>query len=138
MKSFTERKQLQKLGFLLQSFGFDIPFQFGWYIHGPYSSGLTRMLYEIVETASGDTEPLTQLERDRLEQFKKFLGDDLRDSDKLELLASIHYLRARAREVGSPDNDVLSILKEKKPYFTDEEIRECWDKSLELDTLTRK
>jgi len=138
MEYFTERKRLQKLGYLLKSFGLDIPFDFSWYIHGPYSPGLTRLLYETVEGGIVETEPLSGQENERVNRLKAFLGKDLTDSDKLELLASVHYLREIARNVGAPADEILLFLKEKKPYFTEQEVQECWIKSVELDKLDQR
>ncbi len=137
MERFGERKRLQKLAYLLKMWGLDVPFEFSWYLHGPYSPGTTRLLYEIAEKRNVAAEKLRADEIRKIAEFKGFLGEDLKDSDKLELLASVHYLRKQAREVGAPDNDALLVLKAKKPYFSDQEIQECWKKSLQLDKLIR-
>jgi uncharacterized protein YwgA len=135
MNNFSQRKRLQKLGFLLQEWGLDLPYRFTWYIHGPYSPGLTQMLYEISQTKDTEAEGLTPDELTRLKKFKNFLGDDILDSDKLELLASVHYLREKANETGASKDDVLLVLKEKKPYFSKDDIDYAWRKSIELDEL---
>jgi uncharacterized protein YwgA len=135
METFSERKRLQKLAYLLQAWGLDVPFDFGWYLHGPYSRGTTQLLFEIANGKDIDTEALTPHERERITKFARFLGDDLKDPDKLEVLASIHFLRTKAKEIGASENDIRLFLKRKKPYFTDQQILTYWQKSVELDSL---
>jgi uncharacterized protein YwgA len=137
MTKFSERKQLQKLGYLMQAWHLDVDFRFTWYIHGPYSPKLTRILYDSIDKKDVKVDGLTASELKSVEEFKEFLGSDLTDSDKLELLASIHFLKSKADAVGAPKDDVLMVLKEKKPYFSDEEIEEYWKKAERLDQLTR-
>ncbi|MGQ0791479.1 MAG: hypothetical protein ACT4NJ_04545, partial [Nitrosopumilaceae archaeon] len=45
ISTFSKRKQIQKLTYLLEVFGFDLGFKFSWYVHGPYDSRLTSVLY---------------------------------------------------------------------------------------------
>ncbi len=135
MNNFSQRKRLQKLGFLLQEWGLDLPYRFTWYIHGPYSPGLTQMLYDISQTRDTEPQELTHDELKRLKEFRNFLGDDIADSDKLEVLASVHFLREKANETGASRDDVLLVLKEKKPYFAKDDIDYAWRKSTELDRL---
>jgi len=137
MEDFAERKRLQKLGYLLKCFGLEMPFRFSWYIHGPYSSALTRLLYDSVERGVVETEQLSSQELDRLSRLKTFLGKDLTDSDKLELLASIHYLREEEGNLDASEDEIKQFLKQKKPYFTDRQIRDYWEKSVELQKLAQ-
>ena len=132
METFSERKLLQKLGYLLKRFGIDFRFGYSWYLHGPYSPDLTRMLFEMVET-SPRPERLSDLELTTIEKLKSFLGDDMYSSDNLELLVSIDFLRRKARRVGASDSQVLAVLKKTKPYFTERQIRDSWQKSIELE-----
>jgi len=138
MNSFSQRKRLQKLGFLLKVWGFDVPYRFTWYVHGPYAPGLTQLLYDISVTRDREGEELTADEEKGLKAFKNFLGEDITDSDKLELLASIHFLRTEVSETGTSKDEVLLVMKEKKPYFTKAEIEQGWRKSVELGKLTQQ
>jgi len=133
LETFTERKLLQKLVFLLQQFGVDLKFNYSWYLHGPYSPDLTRTLYEMTEPSSIPKAELSDSEIARINKLKNFLDKDIYSSDRLELLVSINYLRERARAIGASDQEVLRITKKVKPYFSEREIQECWQKSIELD-----
>jgi uncharacterized protein YwgA len=135
LETFPERKLLQKLVYLLQKSGVDLQFCYNWYLHGPYSPDLTRILYEMTESCSSSPTELNSLEVDRINRLKSFLGEDIRSPDTLELLVSIHYLRDRARALGASDEDVIEAIKKTKPYFTDEEIRQCWQRSTQFDSI---
>jgi len=138
METFSERKLMQKLVYLLQKFGIDLGFYYNWYLHGPYSPGLTRVLFEIVEEGPKRHMALTQEQITKIAELRSILGDDFRSSDKLELIVSIDYLRERARRIRASDREVLKILKKQKPYFTEQEISECWRKSVELEEKLKK
>lgn len=138
METFSERKVVQKLVYLIQKFGIDLGFYYNWYLHGPYSPDLTRLLFEIIEEGPMRPMELTQEQMTKIKELKSFLGEDFRSSDKLELIVSIDYLREYARRIRAPDREVLRALKKQKPYFTEQEIRECWQKSLELDYYEEK
>ena len=50
MQDFSERKKVQKLIYLIQEVaGISMGFDFNWYHHGPYSPGLTKVLFELEE-----------------------------------------------------------------------------------------
>ena len=126
---------MQKLVYLIRKFGIDLKFHYNWYLHGPYSPDLARTLFEIVERGPTASDRLNNHELAKIQYLKSFLGEDIHSSDKLELIVSIDYLRERARRVGASDNEVLRVLKKQKPYFTEREIRECWQKAVELDDM---
>lgn len=135
MKTFPDRKLMQKLVYLVKKLGIDLNFQYDWYLHGPYSPALARTLFEIIEVGPTAPDRLDTHELAKIQDLKFFLDEDLHSSDKLELIVSIDYLRERARRVGASDNEVLRVLKKQKPYFTEREIRECWQKVVELDDI---
>lgn len=135
LETFTERKLLQKLVYLLQVFGVKLGFNYDWYLHGPYSPGLTRTLYEIMETRAFPHEQLNSPDIARINKLKSFLGNDILSSDKLELLVSIHYLRERAGAIGASEEEVKRVIQETKPYFSYKEVQDCWQKSIQLDKV---
>src|SRR5207302_8762063 len=45
LRTFNDRLRFQKIGYLAQELGADSGFTFDWYLNGPYSPSLTRMLY---------------------------------------------------------------------------------------------
>jgi len=135
MNTFSYRKLLQKLVYLLQKSGIEFNFSYSWYLHGPYSPDLTRTLYDIVGSGSSPHDELSDLEIASINKLKSLLGKDLYSADRLELLVSIDYLRDRARMIGASGDEVVEALKKVKPYFSEEEIRECWQKSIKLDKI---
>src|SRR2546425_7730085 len=47
LSTFETRLELQKKVYLLQESGEDLGYSYGWYIHGPYSPGLTKDLFSL-------------------------------------------------------------------------------------------
>lgn len=118
---------MQKLAYLMREAGLDIHFNFSWYLYGPYSPGLTEMLFDMVEQRP-PAKALTKSDERRLENLRLFLGDDIKSTRRLELLASLLYLKRIAKDHGYAKNEIIGILKKKKPQFTEEEIEQSWNK----------
>src|SRR6266568_2180520 len=135
METFADRLRLQKIVWLMQKFDVKLGFKYSWYLHGPYSPELTRNLYEIVQSNLPEHESIAARDLARIDALRKVLGDDLNSADKLELLASIDFLRHNAGPLTK--EDVRSFLAETKPYFGEKLIQECWDKSLQLDSSAK-
>jgi len=133
MQTFSERKRVQKLVYLMKSFGIQLDYSFGWYLHGPYSPDLTRELYDNSQQAVASAEiRMNPLETKRLDSLKDFLKEDIESSDSLELLVSLHYLLSTGREAGYNDKQIIEVLKQKKPFFSDSEISRCHKKILRI------
>jgi uncharacterized protein YwgA len=136
IQTFEDSKKLQKIVYFLQRIGLDMGYRFGWYIHGPYSSDLTKDAFELYnqkETLK-ETEfsELDQTEIDVIERVKKFLGD-LRDSaNMLELLASLDFIKNIAYIPNVKDKNkqiVIDQLKKLEPKkFSDDDIEMSWDR----------
>src|SRR5437870_2018728 len=92
---FDQRLIVQKTIYLLQAFGLYLGYPFSWYIRGPYSSLLSSDAYALAKVYDkAHTLRFENLESEkRFQYFMNFLGDRLTDSDWLERLASIHFLR---------------------------------------------
>ncbi len=91
-KSFTDRMVVQKLAFLLKASGADLPWTFGWYIRGPYSTDLARDAFHSQE----EGQPLPEVrnvDRAICHQLKEVLKDRINDVNILELISSLVYLR---------------------------------------------
>jgi uncharacterized protein YwgA len=50
--SFNDRLIFQKTIYLLQAFGLYLGYYFSWYIHGPYSTTLTRDGFALIDKYS--------------------------------------------------------------------------------------
>ena len=121
--SFADRKRLQKITYLLEKGGVDLGFGFNWYLHGPYSPSLTRVLYK---------EDLDEMKRDVLEDkddkkrilaLKDSLGSDLKSSDTLELIASLHYIITLGKLQNKSDEEIYQLFRELKPFFSEDDTK---------------
>jgi uncharacterized protein YwgA len=139
MESFDDRKKMQKISYWLPIFGIDIGLNtdsYNWYLHGPYNPQLTKALFEIVEKPNATSlEPLRKEEKTQIKSLRSFLGEDIQSTDSLELLVSLHYLLQEAKRRGIPKAIAVEVLKEKKPYFREKEIKSALKK---LSTLSER
>ena len=136
MDTFADRKKVQKLVYLLDKvFDMGFGFSYSWYLHGPYSPEVTRLVFDVIErqhAISSDTTILSAKDLRKIDRMKLFLGNDIKSNDTLELLVSLHYLMQYLKNRGIHTrkltlDDIVAFLKAKQPYFTDEEISKCID-----------
>jgi uncharacterized protein YwgA len=127
ISSFTDRKRMQKLAYLIEAFDIRLGYNFNWYLYGPYSPQLTKDLYERHGSSLAGHD-LEGWEKERLRKLASFLGRDILSADRLELLVSLQNIRRIGRKHGADEGDVLALLKQKKPFFSDTEIEEAWHK----------
>lgn len=125
LSTFPKRKQLQKLTYLFQAFGMDLNFNFSWYIHGPYDSSLTKVLYDNnnKETSERKVPDTFENEKQKLNELKIFLGRDIQSSRALELIASLHYIVNNIKNDEQSDQEIVDKLLELKPQFSEGETR---------------
>ena len=95
------RKRIQKAVYLTQAAGVGLGYGYGWYLRGPYSTSLARDYYAMaLELRMGEVaEPeLRDDVQAQLTPIKAIVdvpeGVNLPQPDWLELLASVHFLRA--------------------------------------------
>jgi uncharacterized protein YwgA len=126
METFSERKRVQKMVYLLDKvFHLNFGYSYNWYLYGPYSPELTRIIFDVIEKEHEDiAEPieLSREDKEKIRRLKLFLNDDIESNDTLELLVSLHYLLKCWPKSDSKVEDAVDFLKSKKPYFSDEEI----------------
>ena len=136
MNTFAERKKVQKLVYMLDKvFGMDFKFPYNWYLHGPYSPEVTKIVFDVVEgrqVVRPNPEVLSGRDLTKIDQMKSFLGNDVDSNDRLELLVSLHFLMRYLEDPRITLEDVVAFLKAKKPYFTDEEISDAIDQLRKL------
>jgi uncharacterized protein YwgA len=123
LTTFSNRKLLQKLTYLIEVFGIDLGFRFSWYVHGPYDRNLTTVLYDDSPEASGRNIDDIPDEDKKLNSLKKFLGRDITSSRTLELIVSLHYLNHLGKKDGLTDSAIIDRLVELKPQFTKDEAK---------------
>ena len=116
--SFDGRLRLQKLAFLIQEMGPGGPFEYYWYIRGPYSPSLTQMLYSGDELGAYEDVPeMTASERGTARKVQALMGNDIDDPSRLELYASVLYL-APDRPLSEVDkSSIVGRMQKEKPHF---------------------
>jgi len=127
MSSLEGRLILQKTIYLLQVFGLNLGYNFSWYIRGPYSTELTKDGFNLIEIYDGLCQRrfVAENAERRFKEYLEFLGERKNDSDWLELLASVHFLK---KSYPSKDEEeIIGTLMRYKPHFTKERCREAWN-----------
>ncbi len=128
MSTFNGRLTLQKTIYLLQAFGVYIGYDFSWYLRGPYSSRLARDgfalqdIYRNFPTKTGKF-PEKKIQQ-RFVKFLRFMKNKKNSPDKLEILASIHFLKNVHSKMKK--ENILSIVEQKQSYFTKPMCERGW------------
>ena len=127
MSDFDGRLTLQKSVYLLQSFGVYIGYRFSWYVRGPYSTRLASNGFELRGIYGGLPAGRfgTKHVQSKFERFLGFMGDKKDDPGRLEILASIHFLKSVYQTMPKPQ--ILTKVKNKQSYFTRQQCQEGWD-----------
>jgi len=125
-----ERVRLQKILYLLQSFGIvKLGYGFSWYKHGPYSQDLVYDAYEVFKDEDNyrkktKTYCFDESTNEKIKQFKTGLGSILKDPQNLELVASIRFIR----NTWYPDLDRSNVFEHlqmlKTQFFDGSKITE--------------
>ena len=130
LEEFDDRLQLQKLVFLARKIGYPIGYSFSWYARGPYSPSLTRMLFSANEQGQlFQTDPeLTGEEASVVRRLREFLGSDVDDPRKLELLASVwYYMRKRTYSSEEKTALIVTILQ-RKSQFSETDVEGAFER----------
>ncbi len=125
MSTFQGRLILQKSVYLMQAFDIYIGHNFSWYLRGPYSSHLASVGFQLQENYDGV--PKGKFEKAVQKKFEGFLGfmeDKKNDPDRLEILASIHFLKKIYSKMSKAD--ILEKVKNKQKYFTKKQCEDAW------------
>lgn len=126
MTTFHGRLILQKTVYLMQAFGIYLGYEFGWYLHGPYCTTLTRHGFELrnvyrhVPRGSFDAKTI----RNRFSSFLTFMEDKKSDADRLEILASIHFLKKLYPRMHK--SNILKKVQDKQQHFTKAQCTDAW------------
>ena len=95
ISSITDRIILQKIFYFLKKFDLQLPYNFNFYKHGPYSSYLTNVYYQLdnySEIVRDDSYIISEVERKKLDLAKDFIDPFKNDAIKLEYYASVLYI----------------------------------------------
>ena len=124
---FEGRLCFQKVMYFLQELGVSLGFSFGWYCRGPYSDGAAgagfdiRVIQQHVEVElpsvrDRDVERLGKLRR-LLDLAESELGE-LTFQERLELLASLHFVYHHSYERPRDGNEVVQKLLRLRPRYS--------------------
>lgn len=131
INTIDDRILLQKKIFLAQDIGLPLGYGYSWYIHGPYSTDLTAVAYQIVPEGCESIEK---------RHFKQFYSNIINRVNALEnrtilgklkmsvvqwyeLVASIAYWYKRGNK---GEEDIVNKIKHTKPQFTEKQTREAY------------
>lgn len=128
LETLNDRILLQKKVYLAQDIGLPLGYGYSWYIHGPYSTDLTAVAYQIIP--EGDTaienhslkEPYASI-ISKVNSLESVINEkNLKISvvQWYELIASIAYWYKRGHD---NESKIVDIIRATKPQFTEEQIK---------------
>ena len=124
VSTFTDRIKLQKIVYLTErAFGVKLGFSssFSWYLHGPYSSSLTQVMFE---DSKGTPIKLSNQDLEKLRMARTFFKKYGQTADQLELIGSLlHILKITERS--SQKIDPISWFADLKPHYSRDKIKEA-------------
>ena len=127
LETFAARLTLQKAIYLAQEAGVQLGYGFRWYIRGPYSPDLTRDAFAVVAAVNqGASETqgwcLDNTSQERIRKFRDYYSNmKAHLPKKLELLASVHFLRKTSAGQGKTPAELAEVLQRfGKPYSAEQ------------------
>ena len=128
LESINDRILLQKKVYLAQDIGLPLGYGYSWYIHGPYSTDLTAVAYQIIP--EGDTaienhslkDPYASMitKVNALERIIDERGLTISVVQWYELIASIAYWYKRGYNT---EEKIVEKIHATKPQFTEEQTK---------------
>ena len=123
MELFGDRINLQKLTYILKDAGLSFDYHFNWYVRGPYSPSLSDDAFKIHRGNEWRDIEFSPEEKEIINTIKESFSEDVRNSDKLELYASILFIKNSQRILLSETDVICDKIKSLKPWFTKEEVK---------------
>ena len=128
LETINDRILLQKKVYLAQDIGLPLGYGYSWYIHGPYSTDLTAVAYQIIP------EGKTTIEKKSLKEPYASMITKVNDLECIleqqelqisavqwyELIASIAYWYKRGYNT---ENKAVEKIRSTKPQFSEEQIK---------------
>jgi hypothetical protein len=108
----------------------ELKFGYNWYVHGPYSPDLTKVLFNPDHSSSkGENSQLSKSALQTINSARNFLGEDFYSVDSLELIVSLIYLiRNGPSGQLKSKQDIAAFLRDKKPQFNPAQVEAAWKK----------
>jgi uncharacterized protein YwgA len=126
MSSYDNRLILQKIIYILKCKGVRLDYFFGWYIRGPYSCSLAADGYFLSNEPLTHSPRIAEEEVKTVKEVKEALGEDIKDGKKMEIIASLLFLKNECRFLD--DASLVERLKGRKPWLEENEISESLEK----------
>ena len=128
LQSINDRILLQKKIYLAQDIGLPLGYGYSWYIHGPYSTDLTAVAYQIIPEGISAIDHHTLKEPyasmiSKVNSLESIIDEqDLKISvvQWYELIASIAYWHKRGY---SSEQKAVEKIRMTKPQFTETQIK---------------
>ena len=127
---FEDRLCAQKILYILQQgFGLNFDYKYEWYLYGPYSVELSQDFYQVkntynLEETSFKSKDLEHKFINALNFFKEIKPN----KHTIELLSTIIFSN---KELRFNEEQTISSIREKKPYFSEKEIKDAWNLLIE-------
>jgi uncharacterized protein YwgA len=131
MNLFSNRLILQKKIFLLQQLGFNLNYQFGKYIRGPYCSRLATDGYKINMLKNTGTGNISEVS---LEKLKRLSESHENDPLWFELVSFIVYLKNVEKK--NKDEIEQSIIKQKSYLFEKSRFEDAYRKLEQIEIIS--
>jgi len=125
MRNYNDRLNLQKLTYILKKAGFNFSYYFSWYVKGPYSPLLASDAFNYFESNEDINEKLSEAELKIVKDLKIAFGNELQNPNKLELYASLLFIKSTSAIELSEDEKLSEKLISLKPWFNKEEVKEA-------------
>ncbi|MGL4605879.1 MAG: hypothetical protein ACRCU3_00215 [Eubacteriaceae bacterium] len=127
LDSINDRILLQKKIFLAQDIGLPLGYGYSWYIHGPYSTDLTTVAYQVIPEGSDAIEKnslkepySTMIEKvNAIEDKIQELGLQISTVQWYELVASIAYWHKNGYNT---EEQAIEKLQQTKPQFSEQQV----------------
>ncbi len=128
LRSFNDRLTIQKLVYLAEECGSNFGYTFGWYVNGPYSPSLTRVVYSIKtpdDNLQAKPQTLTPEDLAVVSKLSNVLRNKISDPNYLEVIASTLY-HLPNRDLTKEDEDrTIQLVLSLKPHFKRKDIQDA-------------
>ena len=117
LETINDRILLQKKVYLAQDIGLPLGYGYSWYIHGPYSTDLTAVAYQIIPEGDASIENHS-LKEPYASMIEKV--NSIGVVQWYELIASIAYWHKRGYNT---EEKIIEKIHTTKPQFTEEQTK---------------
>ena len=140
LDTINDRILLQKKIFLAQDIGLPLVYGYNWYIHGPYSTDLTAVAYQVIPEGCESIEKnhLKEPYATMVKKVNNLESEIEKHNLKIsvvqwyELVASIAYWYKRGNK---SEEAIVGKIKQTKPQFTEEQTRAAFSSDMEFKSV---